>query len=135
MNFIGGIIGLVVGTALGASLGAFVLQFSTNIIAGFKPTYGAAYFAHFVGGLATNVLGFVVMSIVVGTGNEMSLVGYGIVTIIEFALYSWLLGFTLECPYGGAIGFKMASLIFLMHSVLVLAILFAGAVLFGLIIK
>lgn len=134
-QFIGGIIGMIIGSALGALLGAFLVQFATNAIAKFKPTYRVAYFASFVGGLATNGIGFVIGFIVAANGNEISLVGYGILTIIGFVLYSWLLGFMLKHPDSGAIGFKTASLISLIYIGVVIAIILVGAVLFGLIVK
>jgi hypothetical protein len=134
-QFIGGIIGMVIGSALGALLGAFLVQFATNAIAKFRPTYGTAYFASFVGGLSTNGLGFVIGFAVAASGNEISLVGYGILMIIGFVLYSWLLGFLLKHPETGAIGFKAGSLISLTYIGVVIAIVLVGAVLFGLIVK
>lgn len=134
-QFIGGFIGTVLGNALGALLGAFLVQFATNAVAKFKPNYGKAYLASFIGGLATNGLGFVIGFIVAASGNEISLVGYGILTIIGFLLYSWILGFLLKHTDTGAIGFKTGLLISLIYTGTVIAIVLAGAVLVGLIIK
>lgn len=134
-RFIGSIIGIIIGNALGSLLAAFLVQFATNAIAKFKPTYRVAYLASFVGGLATNGLGFVIGFIVAASGNKISLVGYGILTIIGFVLYSWLLGLILKHPKYGAIGFKTASLIGLIYVGVVIAIVLVGAVLFGLIVK
>lgn len=134
-QFIGGIIGMVIGSALGALLGAFLVQFTTKAIAKFKPTYRTAYFASFIGGLSTNGLGFIIGFAVAASGNAISPVGYGILMIIGFVLFSWILGFLLKHPETGAIGFKTGALISLIWMGVVIAIILVGAVLFGLITK
>ena len=126
---------MVIGSAIGALLGAFLLQFATNAIAKFKPTYRVAYSASFIGGLSSNLLGFVIGFAVATSGNEISLVGYGIMTIIGFALFSWILGLRLKHPETGAIGFKTGALISLFWTGVVIAVVLVGAVLFGLITK
>lgn len=134
-QFIGGILGMVIGSALGALLGAFLVQFATKAIAKFKPTYRTAYFASFIGGLSTNGLGFIVGFAVAASGSAISPVGYGILMVVGFVLFSWILGFLLKNPETGAIGFKTGAFISLVWTGVVVAVVLVGAVLFGLISK
>lgn len=126
---------MIIGSVIGAFLSAFLLQFATNAIAKFKPTYRVAYTTSLIGGLSSNFLGFITGFAVAASGNEMSLVGYGIMTIIGFSFFSWILGLRLNHPETGAIGFKTGALISLVWTGVLVAIVIVGAVLLGLITK
>jgi hypothetical protein len=129
------IIGIIIGSVLGAFFSAFLVQFATKAIANFKPTYRTAYFASFTGSLSTNGLGFIIGLAVAASGNVISWVGYGILMIIGFVLSSWILGFLLKHPETGTLGFKTGTLISLIWTGVVFAIVLVGAVLFGFITK
>jgi hypothetical protein len=117
---------IVIGSVLSAFfcsfLGAFMVQFAIKVIAKFKPTYRTAYFASFIGSFSTIWLGLIIGFSVVVIGNVIIWVGYGIMMIIGFILFSWILGFLLKHPETGAIGFKTGTLISLILISLILCI-------------
>jgi hypothetical protein len=134
-GFIPWLIGTLVGAALGALLGALLLQLFTSAVAKFKPTYKVAYIVSLIGGLINGSLGSAVAFIVTATGNDMTLAVYGVLLVVGFLLYSWMLGVLLKHPDTGAIGFKTGFLINLAYLAAFLAVGLAGAALVAFVTK
>ncbi|MDO8925943.1 MAG: hypothetical protein Q7U94_03415 [Sideroxyarcus sp.] len=110
-TILGSIVVLIIWCTIGSLVGALLLQFATNYIAKFKLSYKVAYIISFVSSLTTCVLGFFVGFILGINRIEVGIVGFGIIYIFAYLLFTWMLGVMLKHPVSGAIGFKKAALI------------------------
>lgn len=121
-ELIGGLIGIIFGCAFGSLLGALLLQHVMKAVAEFKPTYEAAYMASFVCSSVAYGAEFIFSRIVIAGGYKPGFAGYGLLALVLFILYSWLLGILIKHPESGAIGFKRAAVISLTCLAVVIAI-------------
>ncbi len=109
--FVGVLFGQIIGAAIGALIGALFLQIATNIVSKFKPQYGMAYKAAFLGYASSFVVGLLFGFIVGVTGNEFGVGAIVASGVIGFFVASSIYSIVLKHPEKGPIGFGTACLV------------------------
>lgn len=107
---------------------ALIVQLVTNKVAGFKPAYGAAYLASFLG----LVVAFVTAPILAIAGIGRSGLGMALSLLIIFLVGSALYGWLLKHPETGSIGIRKGILVSLVQLVVIIVLVGGAIFLFSL---
>lgn len=103
---------------------ALIVQFATSKVSGFKPKYGDAYLAAFLGFVVAFVIAPIMAIAGIGRSGVGMVLGILVIFFIGSALYGWLL----KHPSTGSIGIRKGMMVSLIQLVVV-AVLVGGVML------
>ncbi|MBD3337654.1 MAG: hypothetical protein GF353_01010 [Candidatus Lokiarchaeota archaeon] len=121
---IGQLIGQIIGAAIGALIGALIVQLACKMVVKFKPPYGIAYKATFLGYVASVLVGFVGGFVIGASGQQFTGTSIILLMAIGFFVQAAIYAHLIKHPETGAISFGKACIVSLIQ-------LIFGALLIG----
>jgi len=112
------LIRLIFGAAIDVLFGALIVQHATKIVAKFKPRYGMACLATFLGNVASLIVGFLIGMIVDMTGNEFTGGPMVLTMIVGFFVQAAIYGPLIKSTEGIPIGFGKACMVNLIQLII-----------------
>ena len=98
----------IVGAAIGSLIGALIVQLACKMVVEFKPPYGMAYKATFLGYVATGLVGFFVGFFIGLDGQQFTGTSTVLLMVIGFFVQAAIYAPLIKHPETGAIGFAKA---------------------------
>lgn len=114
------IIGQLIGIAIGSLVGALFIQFATERVCKFRPSYGTSYKAYFT----ASIIGYACSLGLAFAFYEANKIAYLFLAVgISFFIGSMVYGKLIQNPASGPIGFSKGCLISLVLLLIGIAIL------------
>jgi len=98
------LITVIIAAAIGSLLIAFVVQLAASMIFRFKPSYGMAYKAAFLGYMTAIAVTLILVIVGQGSSDQIAGVVRALTPVVVFLAHAFVYGILIRHPQHGAIG-------------------------------
>jgi len=117
--------------SLGALIGALAIQFSTRIVASFKPSYLMAFRAALLGSIVTSLICMAInASMEPPPAGQLDWIKIVLLALTGLTVYTAVIAPLIKHPEKGSIGFKKAILVSVIQNIVMLFVMSLFAVIY-----